>query len=239
MNMRGKKNVNRWKKAQRSELNYYDDYFKKTGSVERKQSTITRQFEQWGFNNFENKSVLEVGCGLYDVIHNLPNETFKVGVDPLLDKLRNNLPSNIYYVRSVGENLPFQSDKFDVVVCNNVLDHVINPHEVLFEIRRVLKTSGTFLLCVNTHVNFIKILTSILWQLDSSHPHHFTSKEVEKLFAQHNFGIVKIKVTRVLRDPLYRNWWMAQLVSGFNPWKVLASLFFTQILYATAKKVRN
>lgn len=44
-----------------------------------------------------------------------------------------------------GENLPYPDGKFDVVFCDNVMEHLDNPVAVLSEIARVLKPSGHFL----------------------------------------------------------------------------------------------
>ncbi len=44
--------------------------------------------------------------------------------------------------------VPFRDETFDSVFCNAVLEHVVNPGEVLDEFRRVLKREGTLYLCV-------------------------------------------------------------------------------------------
>jgi SAM-dependent methyltransferase len=48
------------------------------------------------------------------------------------------------FVNVVGqaEDLPFQTDAFDVVVCTQVLEYVPNPQKAVDEIRRVLRTDG-------------------------------------------------------------------------------------------------
>ncbi|MDD3531294.1 MAG: class I SAM-dependent methyltransferase [Candidatus Pacebacteria bacterium] len=43
-----------------------------------------------------------------------------------------------------GESLDFPNDSFDLVVCNNVLDHVQDASACLSEIHRVLKPGGWF-----------------------------------------------------------------------------------------------
>jgi SAM-dependent methyltransferase len=44
-----------------------------------------------------------------------------------------------------GEAIPYESDYFDVVVADNVVEHLTAPEAVLAEIRRVLKPGGRFL----------------------------------------------------------------------------------------------
>jgi len=43
-----------------------------------------------------------------------------------------------------GEKLPFQSCTFDVVICSDVLEHVLDVESVIKQVARVLKPDGTF-----------------------------------------------------------------------------------------------
>ena len=53
-----------------------------------------------------------------------------------------------------GEELPFASDSFDMVLCTQVLEHVSDPWLVVSEARRVLKPRGVLLL--STHGIWIR-----------------------------------------------------------------------------------
>ena len=48
-----------------------------------------------------------------------------------------------------AERLPFRDESFDVAVCTQVLEHVLDPGSVLQETRRVLRKEGLFFL--STH----------------------------------------------------------------------------------------
>jgi 2-polyprenyl-6-hydroxyphenyl methylase/3-demethylubiquinone-9 3-methyltransferase len=73
------------------------------------------------------------------------------GIDPSEQSLNiairhakdNNL--NIKYEKRTGENLRFQNNSFDVVVCCDVLEHVRDLPKVISEISRVLKNGGIFI----------------------------------------------------------------------------------------------
>ena len=42
----------------------------------------------------------------------------------------------------VNEKIPFLSEFFDVILCNQVAEHLLNPDNLFDEIRRLLKTDG-------------------------------------------------------------------------------------------------
>jgi 2-polyprenyl-6-hydroxyphenyl methylase/3-demethylubiquinone-9 3-methyltransferase len=54
----------------------------------------------------------------------------------------------IEYRQANGENIPFEADSFDVVVCCDVLEHVDDLEKTIREVARVLKSGGMF--CYDT-----------------------------------------------------------------------------------------
>ena len=87
---------------------------------------------------------LDVGCGQKPYRY-LFASTEYVGLE--LDT-----PANRQYKRAEfyydGTTFPFDAGAFDSVVCNQVLEHVPDPHGFMTEIRRVLKPNGALLLTV-------------------------------------------------------------------------------------------
>jgi 2-polyprenyl-6-hydroxyphenyl methylase / 3-demethylubiquinone-9 3-methyltransferase len=112
-------------------------------------------------------NVLEVGCGgglLSEEIANLGYNT--TGVDPSEQSLntaaRHALENNlsIIYRKGYGENLPFEPESFDVVLCCDVLEHVSDLPQVISEISRVLKHNGVFIYDTFNR-NFFSKITAI------------------------------------------------------------------------------
>lgn len=88
--------------------------------------------------------ILDVGCGTMPY-KNFFNFSEYVGLefDTGIDKDKK--VADYYYD---GKTFPFQSEGFDSVICNQVLEHIFEPEEFLSEIFRVLKPGGKLLLTV-------------------------------------------------------------------------------------------
>lgn len=89
--------------------------------------------------------VLDVGCGKKPYQH-IFNCSEYIGMDmETTGHDHKNSKVDVFYD---GKNFPFESNSFDSVICNEVLEHVFNPNEFIDEIYRVLKPDGTLLLTV-------------------------------------------------------------------------------------------
>ena len=79
--------------------------------------------------------------------------------------------------------------KFDVVVCVDVLEHVVSPKKLLFQMKRVLKTGG--LLCIVTpdYESLVaKILKEKWWHIRTDHIFYFSQKTLDLLTAKVGFS---------------------------------------------------
>lgn len=97
--------------------------------------------------------VLEVGCGAHGLIFFFGARDC-VGVDPLAGHYAELFPQWQNRARTMvasGEDLPFPDASFDIVLCDNVVDHALSPRRILEEIARVLAPGGLFYFSVNVH----------------------------------------------------------------------------------------
>ncbi|MGH2568867.1 MAG: class I SAM-dependent methyltransferase, partial [Bacteroidota bacterium] len=105
-----------------------------------------------GFDRFEGKRVLEIGCGLgTDLLQYARGGALVTGID-LTPKsvelakahfaLRNIL---LHALVADAENLPFDDNSFDVVYSFGVLHHTPNTEKAFDEAYRVLKPGGTII----------------------------------------------------------------------------------------------
>ena len=103
----------------------------------------------------ETLSVLDVGCGGGILSEEFAKIGCRVtGIDPSapsLETARKHAAMQglvIEYHQACGENIPFDANSFDVVICCDVLEHVDDLEKTIHEVARVLKPGGMF--CYDT-----------------------------------------------------------------------------------------
>lgn len=97
--------------------------------------------------------VIEVGSGAHGLIFCFEGER-RVGVDPLAVDYAGLFPRwqrRAQTVAAVGESLPFRDRSFDVVLCDNVVDHAESPSRIVKELVRILAPGGLLYFTVNIH----------------------------------------------------------------------------------------
>lgn len=181
--------IERWEKAQIAESEY--SHFHRPGAGEL--SRLKKRLKI-GDSFFEDQAVLEIGAG-NGPVYQISNAESRIGIDPLSGEFRDQLRAvqlekRNHVCTGAAEKLPFESSSVDVVICNNVLDHVFDPPEALNEMRRVMKEQGRLILYVHTF-EVPRIIRRCLDYIDPPHPHHFRSAEIENLLADSGFSTEK------------------------------------------------
>jgi 2-polyprenyl-6-hydroxyphenyl methylase/3-demethylubiquinone-9 3-methyltransferase len=102
--------------------------------------------------NWENLKVLDVGCGGGFTSEFLAKRGAIVsGIDlskSLIETAKKHAEENglsIDYRQGRAENLEYENESFDVVICVDAVEHVSDLKKVISEIHRVLKKGGLFL----------------------------------------------------------------------------------------------
>jgi len=141
-------------------------------------------------------SVIEVGSGAHGLIFFFGNENV-VGVDPLAVDYRRLFPNwqkRVPTVAAFGEQLPFADTSFDIVLCDNVVDHAENPAGIVHELVRILRPGGLLYFTVNIHhpVYFVAARAHSTWNAlgvsyeigpFADHTTHLTFGRAQHLFA--------------------------------------------------------
>ena len=175
----------RWLKAQEYELKFWK---KHAPHLPDQGGPLPRDLDYVLDAGLDGKRVLEVGCGPMGAVFFSPG-ALRVGVDPLAAKYVAQLNFStraVALVTGMGEHLPLADDVFDVVICQNVLDHVEEPALTLAEIHRVLQPHGLVLMALHIIPRWLVPLRKILDVIDTGHPFHMTESEVYRLFQASN-----------------------------------------------------
>jgi len=99
-------------------------------------SKITRNnLGKFVSNNSSNGLTLDLGCGNVYYKKYFPNRIgFDIKSGPGID------------VVGDAHHLPFENEKFDVILCTEVLEHLHSPEIAISEMERVLKKGGKLIL---------------------------------------------------------------------------------------------
>jgi SAM-dependent methyltransferase len=98
--------------------------------------------------------VLEVGSGAHGLIFYFDSAGLRVGIDPAAVEYSTLFPlwqRRAITAAAAGEALPLRTASFDVVLCDNVIDHALHPRAIVSELVRVLRPGGVLYFTVNVH----------------------------------------------------------------------------------------
>ena len=123
-------------------------------------------------------SLLDFGCGTKPYKDLFKNVDEYIGVDYKIEGREESQKNvDVFYD---GKNLPFNDEKFDAMLCTEVLEHVFNIDELLQEFKRVLKKGGKAI-----------ITTPFMWE-EHEMPYDFaryTTPALKHLYTKHGFII--------------------------------------------------
>ncbi|MEL7280952.1 MAG: bifunctional 2-polyprenyl-6-hydroxyphenol methylase/3-demethylubiquinol 3-O-methyltransferase UbiG [Pseudomonadota bacterium] len=145
-------------KRQRNDLTIYDDVAAQWWSDDIKWVRTLKSMVPGRLRWFDRhidwsgKRVLDLGCAGGFMAEALAERgAIVTGIDPAaqaIEAARVHAAQEGHQIRydvGVGEDLPYEDNSFDVVVCVDVLEHVADLDQVLREVKRVLAPGGRFL----------------------------------------------------------------------------------------------
>ena len=127
-----------------------DDYEKdlKKGKIDRSNFDANIHFlERTGLFN-KSSRILEIGCGAGRLTNYLTQKGFNViGFDTSITLIKegNKLYSDVKKFLASGESIPFRDSTFDIILSFDVLEHISDVGGHLSEVKRTLKTGGSYL----------------------------------------------------------------------------------------------
>ena len=197
-----------WNKAQKEEFKFWEG-ISQTGynnltpenfisEGQKKDMLSALEFTDMPLEFWKDKTIVEFGPGPAGIIEYV-DAKLKIGVEPLYYEYLKVYPhlktSNVKYLTQAAERTEDISNNIaDLVICYNMLDHVIEPNLVLQNIRRILKQDSPLLFQINVYDSQSDIDNKTGVHADL-HPHSFTRESVIKILMKNGFIVTKEKLS--------------------------------------------
>lgn len=148
------------------------------------------------------RNVLEVGCSAGGFFVNLNKAENIWGIEPDAG-MAESIPAEKYHARilvgryeDVETELP--DNYFDLIVCNDVIEHMLDPGRFLESVKAKMTSDGSLVGSI-PNVRYYRNLYNLLFKkdwkyeekgiLDRTHLRFFTEKSVKRLLWEHRYEI--------------------------------------------------
>jgi ubiquinone/menaquinone biosynthesis C-methylase UbiE len=161
----------------------------------------------------ENQHLLDLGCGTGWAVRyaaslvNNQGGFYGIDISPkMIEKAKSNSSDckNVYFYQENAEQLHFDNDFFDFIICSNSFHHYFSPDKVLSEVYRVLKSKGRiYILDTTADGLIVRTVGKIRKKKDPTHVKLYSSREYKELFtkaklnyiaSQSIWGLYSIKI---------------------------------------------
>lgn len=166
-------------------------------------------YNRWTVRKFEKYlkgKILEVGCGIgnFTKIVSKYGEVFAIDIDKnhiiaAHQQVKGNAKVELGDIEN-GENF-FNGQKFDAVICLNVLEHIKDDRKSLRNMYSILKKEGVLILLVPAH-------DFLFGEIDKSIGHYrrYNKTKLLKLLKSGGFKIIKARLLNMFGA---LGWWFA------------------------------
>lgn len=129
-------------------------------------------------NGKSSQSVLDMPAGNGLFADQLRQAGFKV----TCGDFNSERPDYVYV--NMEEKLPFDDETFDFVTCMEGIEHVINPHQLVAELSRVVKKGGQVIITMPNVQNFYSrlkfLFTGIFYQFEPEFSQHPRGRPIDR-----------------------------------------------------------
>lgn len=159
--------------------------------------------------------ILEVGCGEGEFAANLKTEraVHVTGIEPFAAAAHaaNSRLDRVLDMDVETGILELRDQQFDCIVCNDVLEHLVDPWDTLKRLR-LLMAPGGVLVASLPNMRFMPVLKAYIltgeWRyedqggvMDRTHLRFFTRKSMQTLFEESGYQIMQMQGINAIQFP--------------------------------------
>ena len=156
----------------------------------------------------EGQNLLDLGCGTGWAVRyaaSLVNNSggfYGIDISPdMIQKAKLNSAdcNNVYFFQENSEQLHFDNNFFDFIICSYSFHHYFSPDKVLSEVQRVLKPGGRiYILDTTSDVLIVRIVDKRRKKKDPTHIKLYSSRDYKELYIRAKLNYIGSKSIRGL-----------------------------------------
>lgn len=167
------------------------------------------------------KRILEIGCAAGSFRLNFPGDIEYWGVEPVYEAAKQACKNGINVLCGTYDDVCNQipDGYFDVIVCNDVIEHIFNVEDFIVSLKRKLAIKGVIVGSIpNVRFwgNLLNLLIKKEWKyeeygvLDRTHVRFFTARSFRRLLSDAGYELevmvgiesARLKILKFLFSPL-------------------------------------
>lgn len=168
----------------------------------------------------KHRRILDVGCGDGSLLQSFSETNECFGLDISMPQLEKAEKKNIRALRvdlETGE-FPFPNDSFDLVICSETIEHLLDVDNLLSEAHRILKFEGSLILTFPNINQPVSWLMQIIYDLPpmysarykSPHVRDYTARIVKNILVDFGFEVIRARGTYIYPNKGRISKWLAE-----------------------------
>lgn len=137
-------------------------------------------------------SIVDAGAGTGRILVSLQNAGFEnllaIDLDDTMRETFNKKNINLIVADFNQDTISREDESVDIVICKNVIEHVLDPSHMLKEFRRLLKKGGWLIIITDDYRKVYKT-----FYRDPTHLHPYDKEAINRLLRIFEFKVTFIK----------------------------------------------
>lgn len=139
--------------------------------------------------DYADKEILDLGCGNCALLTKLASKGIKSkGVDASAFRVLKHQKRQMPMYFALAEHIPFENQSIDVIISQEVLEHVFDIEQVLAEMQRILRKNGKIFIQV-PYKNLVEC---------TSHLRLFSKESLHNLITKNGFEVLSCELVPYL-----------------------------------------